>query len=149
MRILISVAFLFLMTLPAQGQGADKETFECSCTGTVQVGEPQRRGKIRWRQRQFMFNVWQNTFVSRNNLVNETHNFNRSGYLSKGGRLRLVGLTADMEYVLYENDLFFLKIPRKQGGNIYFKQKMNVPIGSQDVLAGWQILCTSSTVSGS
>lgn len=96
-----------------------------------------------------MFNVWQNTFVSNQNLVNETHNFNRSGYLSRGGRLRLIGLTADMEYILYENEMFFLKIPRETGGSIYFKQKMNVPAGSQDVLASWQLLCTSSTVSGS
>ncbi len=144
MRTLLVSVLLLLFTAPAFSQGADKETFECSCAGTLQITEKNRRGQVRYRQRQFMLNVWQNTFVANNNLVNETHTFNRSGFLSRGGRLKLIGLTADMQYVLYENDVYFLKVPRATGGSVYFRQKLNGPVATQDVLSNWQLLCATT-----
>ena len=144
MRTLLFTGLLTLFIAPAFSQSADRKTFECSCTGVVQIAEKQRRGKVRYRQRQFMLNVWQNTFVAGNNLVNETHTFNRGGFLSRGGRLRLIGLTSDMQYLLYENDLFFLKVPRATGDSIYFRQKLNGPIATQEVLSNWQLLCATT-----
>ena len=141
MRTLFISALLLLFSAPAISQVADKQTFECSCAGTVQIAEKKRRGQVRYRQRQFMLNVWQNTFVADNNLVNETHTFNRSGFLSRGGRLKLIGLTADMQYVLYENDVYLLKVPRATGGSVYFRQKLNGAVATENELSNWQLLC--------
>lgn len=142
MRFLILLLFS-VSTFSAVSQ-ADKKTFECSCTGQLQIVRDVRRGKIRYQQRQFQLNVWQNTFVANGNLVNETRTFNRGGFLSRGGRLRLVGLTADQGYMLYENSEFFLKVPRENGSPVYFRQKARINQAIQNDVAQWQILCTTT-----
>jgi hypothetical protein len=141
MRTLLLITLSVLMSVPAFSQNADKMTFECSCSGMIQIAEQTRRGQVRYRQRQFMINIWQNTFVANNNLVNETHTFNRGGILSRGGKLKLIGLTSDMQYVLYENSEYFLKVPRATGGSVYFRQKTGGPVATQNEISGWQMLC--------
>lgn len=142
MRFLILVLFSFsLMNGSAQ---ADKKTFECSCTGQLQIVRDVKRGKVRYQQRTFQLNVWQNSFVANGNLVNETHTFNRGGFLSRGGRMKLIGLTADQGYMLYENSEFFLKVPRENGGAVYFRQKARINQAIQNDVAQWQMLCSTT-----
>lgn len=138
MRALVFFLLFLLFATDAQSQ---EHTYECSCSGSLRVAKFKGNGKVRWRERFYQFQVWQHTFSDGNNVLNISQHFMRTGWVSKGGRLKKVGLTADGQAVLYQNRNYFLQVPRAPGEPVMIKQKVRVPVGAMDVLNEWQQLC--------
>ncbi len=71
----------------------------------------------------FYIYAYQYAYIRNGSVDNENHNFNFNGILDKGGALNLIGKVEHEPYLLYENDLFRLKIPYTDSGRIFFQQK--------------------------
>lgn len=98
-------------------------------------------GKLKWRSCYYQAVVDQHAVIERGEVINENHNFTFNGFLNRGGRLRMVGLTFDERYLIYQNDMYFLKVPLHPEDPLSFKQKIQGMVGSDSVLGQWQIIC--------
>jgi len=139
MRLLIAVmalSFLFISDeYPAQS--FDK-TMNFQCAGTVRIAKAKGEKTV-WREKPYQFNGTVHLSVRDGVVLDETHNFVRTGYLLKNGRPQFVGLSMDSEFALYEGDSYFIKI-QVNDNDAWFMQKYNKPLGKNGSRELWQRL---------
>ena len=98
-------------------------------------------GKLKWKSCYYQIVSDQHAVIERGEVINENHNFIFNGFLNRGGRMKEVGLSFDERYILFQNDLYFLKVPLYEEDALYFKQKINGMVGRDSILGQWQKIC--------
>ena len=139
MRILIGLlVFTFMVTSQSSSAQSFDNTINFRCAGTVKIAKDKGRRTV-WRERPFQFNGKVHLSVRDNVVLDETHNFVRSGFLLNNGRPRFVGLSIDSQFALYESDSYYLKI-HINDDQVWFMQKYNKPLGANGSRELWQRL---------
>jgi hypothetical protein len=142
MKRLLLITLSILAMNSFQAQSLDT-TLHYNCGGNLKVA-CEKRGKIQWMTRSYHFNGFINVAIRNGVVINEVKNFVRSGYISRGRQPRLVGLTMDGKYLLYESAEFFFRFPLEGYEPVMFAQKFNRPIGNDGSTYLWQELCSST-----
>lgn len=140
MRILLFIFALVLTTSVSTESRA--QTFDTTlhfrCAGTVKIAKDRGRKTV-WRERVYQINGHVHLAVRDGRVINETHNFVRTGYLWHNGRPKFSGLSIDGQFALYEAEYYYLKIP-VNGTDVWFMQKYNKPLGVGGSNQLWQRL---------
>ena len=139
MRLIVAILVLSSLFISEKfsAQSFDK-TINFQCAGTVRISKA-RGDKSVWRDKPYQFNGAVYLSVRNGLVLNETHNFVRTGYLLKSGRPQFVGLSMDSEFALYEGDTYFIKIHLNEN-DVWFMQKQNKPLGRNGIRELWQRL---------
>jgi hypothetical protein len=139
MRILIGLlVFTFIATSQSSSAQSFDDTINFRCAGTIKIAKDKGRRTV-WRERPYQFNGKVHLSVRDGVVLDETHNFVRSGFLLNNGRPRFVGLSIDSQFALYESDSYYLKI-HVDDNQVWFMQKYSKPLGTNGSRELWQRL---------